>query len=196
MSTDGATWDAHAATFDEEPDHGLRDPAVRGAWSSLLASVLPAAPVSIVDVGCGTGTLTVLLAEAGHRLFGLDASAAMLEVARRKAADHGVAVPLIRGDATRPPFGPGSFDVVLVRHVLWAVADPDATLARWFGLLRPGGRLVLIEGRWATGAGLPAAVCAALVRRHGRGIGLRPLDDDRLWGRTVTDERYLLVGDA
>jgi ubiquinone/menaquinone biosynthesis C-methylase UbiE len=193
LSADRTDWDAHAGTFDEEPDHGLRDPVVRGAWSALLAQVLPAAPAAVVDIGCGTGTLSVLLAEGGHRPCGLDASAAMLAVARAKAAAHGVAVPLVRGDATRPPFGAGSFDVVLVRHVLWAVADPDATLARWFALLRPGGRLVLIEGRWSTGAGLPAAACAALVRRHRNTIQLRPLDDGRLWGRTVIDERYLIV---
>lgn len=145
-----AIWDTHAATFDEEPDHGLRDPSVRSAWASLLASVLPVAPVPVVDLGCGTGSLTTLLAEAGHHVYGLDASSNMLEVARHKAAYHGVAVSLIRGDVSRPPSALGSFDVVLARHVLWAVQDPETTLARWIGLLRPQGRLVLIEGRWAT----------------------------------------------
>lgn len=188
-------WDAHAPTFDEEPDHGLRAPAVRSAWASLLASVLPDAPASIIDIGCGTGSLAVLAAELGHQLCGLDASSGMLGVARQKAAEHTVAVSLVRGDASRPPFVPGSFDVVLVRHVLWAVQDPDATLARWIDLLRaPRGRLVLIEGRWATGAGLPAAECTSLVRRQSREVELlRLLDEDVLWGKTITDERYLLL---
>ncbi|GAA1565585.1 class I SAM-dependent methyltransferase [Dactylosporangium maewongense] len=194
MADDGsAIWDAHAATFDEEPDHGLRDPLVRRGWAELLASVLPPAPASIVDLGCGTGSLTTLLAEAGHHVCGLDASAEMLAVARRKAADHGVAVPLIRGDVSRPPLAPGSFDVVLVRHVLWAVQERDTTLAQWIRLLRPSGRLVLIEGRWTTGAGLSAAEASALLRRHGRSAELRLLDDDVLWGKTITDERYLLL---
>ncbi|MEV0131791.1 class I SAM-dependent methyltransferase [Dactylosporangium sp. NPDC050688] len=188
-----AIWDTYAATFDEEPDHGLRDPSVRSAWASLLASVLPVAPVPVVDLGCGTGSLTTLLAEAGHHVYGLDASSNMLKVARHKAAHHGVAVSLIRGDVSRPPFALGSFDVVLVRHVLWAVQDPETTLARWIGLLRPQGRLVLIEGRWATGAGLSAAECTSLVRRHGRKAELRLLDEDPLWGKTITDERYLLL---
>src|SRR3954468_18295782 len=61
--SDDRSWDAHAATFDEEPDHGLTDPAVRSAWAALLASVLPPAPASVVDIGCGTGTLAVLLSE-------------------------------------------------------------------------------------------------------------------------------------
>jgi SAM-dependent methyltransferase len=193
MCGGSGVWDAHAATFDEEPDHGLRDPAVRSAWASLLSSVLPAAPSSIVDIGCGTGSLAVLLAEAGHHLCGLDASPGMLQAAQRKAAMHGVAVSLVRADASRPPLEHGSFDVVLVRHVLWAVQDPDTTVARWIDLLRPDGRLVLIEGRWATGSGLPAAQCASLVRRHGRPVQLRPLDDPALWGKTINDERYLLL---
>lgn len=117
----------------------------------------------------------------------------MLAVARRKAVDHGVAVPLIRGDASRPPLAPGSFDVVLVRHVLWAVQERDTTLARWIRLLRPSGRLVLIEGRWATGAGLSAAEASALLLRHGRSAELRLLDDAVPWGKTITDERYLLL---
>jgi len=187
------TWDGHAATFDDEPDHGLRDPSVRRAWAALLASVLPPAPASIVDVGCGTGSLTTLLAEARHQMYGLDASAKMLEVAQRKAAHHRVAVPLIRGDVTRPPFAPRSFDVVLVRHVLWAVHDRHTTLAQWIRLLRPQGRLVLIEGRWATGAGLSVAAATALLERHGRWVEPRLLNDDALWGKTITDERYLLL---
>ncbi|WP_432981479.1 class I SAM-dependent methyltransferase [Dactylosporangium sp. CA-233914] len=194
MSDNGREiWDAHAATFDDEADHGLRDLAVRSAWINLLSPVLPAAPASVIDVGCGTGSISVLLAEAGHDVHGLDASPRMLDVARGKASRHGVKVSLVLGDATWPPFKPASFDVVLARHVLWALPDPEAVLARWIALLRPQGRLVLIEGCWATGAGMAANECASLVRRHGRVADVRTLHDEALWGKTITDERYLLV---
>ncbi|WP_327001278.1 class I SAM-dependent methyltransferase [Dactylosporangium sp. NBC_01737] len=186
-------WDAHAATFDDEADHGLRDPVVRDAWAALLTPALPAAPAAVLDVGCGTGSLSVLLAGAGHRVCGLDASPRMLDVARGKADRHGVTVPLVLGDAARPPFAAASFDVVLARHVLWALPDPAAVLARWVALLRPHGRLVLIEGRWSTGAGITARDCVSLVRRHRQEADLVPLRDDALWGRAVTDERYLLL---
>lgn len=194
MSADGSgVWDEHAATFDEEADHGLRDPVVRGAWAELLASVLPGAPAAVVDVGCGTGSLAVLLAEAGHRVTGLDSSAGMLAVARAKAAAARVSVPLVYGDASRPPLQRGTFDVVLVRHVLWALPDPQAAVGGWVRLLRPHGRLVLIEGRWDTGAGLSASECGELVRRQGRTVEVRPLPNAALWGRAVTDERFLLL---
>lgn len=188
-----ADWDAVAATFDDAPDHGLRDGAVRAAWEARLAPLVPAAPAAVLDLGCGTGSLSLLLAGRGHHVGGLDSSAAMLDVARAKSVRAGVPVHLVRGDAGDPPFAPASADVVLCRHVLWALADPDASLARWVRLLRPGGRLVLIEGRWATGGGLTAAECRELVLRHRATAAVHELSTDpRLWGRAVDDERYLL----
>jgi ubiquinone/menaquinone biosynthesis C-methylase UbiE len=193
----GEDWDAAAATFDEDADHGLRDPAVRAAWAGLLLPLLPAPPASVLDLGCGTGSLAVLLAEAGHCVHGLDASPAMLAAARTKGAAAGVRLDLVLGDAADPPFAPGSADVVLCRHVLWSLPDQDAVLANWTRLLRPGGRLVLIEGSWSTGAGLPAADCRELVLRHRTTAVVRQLAADAaLWGGPVEDERYLLVSHA
>lgn len=187
-------WDAYAATFDDEPDHGLRDPAVRAAWAGLLLPLMPPAPARVADLGCGTGSLSVLLAEAGHQVQGLDQSAAMLEIATRKA--EGLPAEFRQGDAADPPYPAASCDVVLARHVLWALPDADAALARWVGLLAPGGMLVLVEGHWFTGAGLRSAECAALVRRHREDMTVTPLTDPALWGRRVDDERYLLVSQS
>jgi methylase of polypeptide subunit release factors len=75
MSNDAAAiWDRQAATFHDEPDHGLRDPAVRDAWIALLTRVLPDPPASIVELCRGTCSLSVLLAQAGHQVHGLDTS--------------------------------------------------------------------------------------------------------------------------
>ncbi|MYQ98083.1 MULTISPECIES: SAM-dependent methyltransferase [unclassified Streptomyces] len=56
-------WDARAAGFDEEPDHGLRDPAVRAAWAARLRSWLPGHLADVLDLGCGTGSLSLLAAQ-------------------------------------------------------------------------------------------------------------------------------------
>lgn len=189
-------WDAHAAEFDEQPDHGLRDPAVRVAWRDLLLPLMPKEPASVVDLGCGTGSLAVLLAEAGYEVSGVDLSRRMLELAEAKAAAKEVHVEFRHGDAADPPCVAGAYDVVLVRHVLWAMPDPAAALARWTGLLRPGGRLVLVEGRWSTGAGLTAAQCRALVLAHRREAHVKKLDDPALWGAEIDDERYVVISRA
>ncbi len=183
-------WDAEAATFDDEPDHGLKDPAVRAAWAELLLPLMPAAKTKVVDLGCGTGSLAVLLAEAGHDVRGIDLSSRMLDVARRKAA--GLDIDFRQGDAADPPTTE-TYDVVLVRHVLWAMPDPHAALANWVRLLEPHGRLVLVEGRWFTGAGLTQRECETLVGAHREETEVRRLDDPALWGKEIDDERYLLV---
>ena len=213
-------WDAEAARFDEEPDHGLGDPGVRHAWAELMADVVPTAG-RMLDVGCGTGSLSVLAAEQGHGVTGIDSSAQMLARAGAKAVRHGVSVDFVRGDAADPP-AVGPFDAVLARHVVWALDDPAAALELWVQLVVPGGRLVLIEGRWAaptdpathiesglggrsgmcaapTGyalpaaAGLTAAELRTLVTTHVKSVTVRALDDPALWGRTITDERYVLT---
>ena len=186
-------WDERAATFDQEPDHGLLDRDVREAWSRLLLPLMPSAPASVVDLGCGTGSLAVLLAQAGHDVRGVDLSARMVSAATTKAEAAGVPAEFVRGDAARPPYAPASCDVVLARHVLWALPDPAAALAAWVRLLKPGGLLVLIEGRWSTEAGLTAAECEALVSSVRREADIKRLDDAALWGRQVDDERYLVT---
>jgi SAM-dependent methyltransferase len=102
-------------------------------------------------------------------------------------------VTFTEADAGDPPLEPAAYDVVLCRHVLWAMPDPAATLQRWIGLLAPGGRLVLVEGSWATGAGLTAAETVQLVESTGREAELRMLPDASYWGREIDDERYLVV---
>ncbi|MHB2024972.1 MAG: hypothetical protein ACYCO3_16910 [Mycobacteriales bacterium] len=58
-------WDLAAASFDDEPDHGLCGPELRAAWSELLLRHLPYPPAAVLDLGCGKGTLPVLLASMG-----------------------------------------------------------------------------------------------------------------------------------
>jgi SAM-dependent methyltransferase len=188
-------WDEQAERFDDEPDHGLADPQVREAWARLLLPLMPPS-ASVADLGSGTGTLAVLLGQAGHRVSGLDIAPRMVDAARVKAASTGVDAEFIVGDAAAPPWAPGSFDVVLTRHVLWAMPDPDAALKRWLELLRPGGLLLLIEGRWSTGAGLTAEEVAELVLRHWAEATVRTLDDPAFWGGPITDERYLVASSS
>ncbi|MFI7677055.1 class I SAM-dependent methyltransferase [Actinophytocola sp. NPDC049390] len=183
-------WDAEAARFDEQPDHGLRAPEIRSAWRELLLSALPPAPARVADLGCGTGSITLLLAEEGYEVTGVDRSPAMVAAAAAKVA--GVA-EVREGDAAFPPLEPSSYDVVFARHVLWTLPDPEAVVGRWLELLRPGGRLVLVEGRWHTGAGLTAARCRELVTPHSGEVSVHNLNDPQLWGGPITDERYLLV---
>ncbi|SEC50682.1 Methyltransferase domain-containing protein [Streptomyces misionensis] len=187
-------WDAQAAGFDAEPDHGLRDPEVRAAWAARLRSWLPGHPADVLDLGCGTGSLSLLAAGQGHRVTAVDLSPVMVERARAKLAGHRARV--LCGPAEAPPVGQLRFDVVLVRHVLWALPDPAGALRHWRELLRPHGRFVLVEGVWGTlhPVGIPAGRLTALLAPLTADVRVERLSGDPvLWGKEVTDERYAVV---
>lgn len=204
-------WDAAAPAFDDEPDHGLRAEATRRAWAGLLRRWAPPGPGSVLDVGCGTGSLSMLLAEAGHRVTGVDLAPAMAERAREKLTAAGLPGTFLVGDAAAPPTGGETFDLVLARHLLWTLPDPVAALREWVARLRPGGTLLLVEGRWRqagepassyvegaetlpwAGGVLPEELSAAVEPLVAR-LRVEPLSGDPdLWGRPVDDIRYALI---
>ncbi|OFE17943.1 SAM-dependent methyltransferase [Humibacillus sp. DSM 29435] len=182
-------WDQEAEAFDSEPDHGLTEPSARAAWRDLLLSVLPTAPARVADLGCGTGTLTRVLTDEGYRVDGVDSSPEMIKRARAKVPESRFVI----ADAATPPLPEDEFDVVLCRHVLWAMSEPADALRQWVALLKPGGIVVLIEGHWATGAGLTAAQTAQIVLQVRNEVHVRHLPEPIYWGKEITDERYLAI---
>ena len=204
-----AYWDEYADAYDAEPDHGLGDPATREAWRLLLERWLPAQPSDVADLACGTGSLTALVARLGHRVMGVDLARNMVDRARTKSAQFGERVTIRQGDVSVPQLEPGSVDVILARHILWTLTDPQAALASWRSLLRPGGRFLLVEGRWWSvgdedynddarmpwAGGVRAVDLVAAIGPLVARTEVVPLTDPALWGKQVADERYLLVAD-
>jgi ubiquinone/menaquinone biosynthesis C-methylase UbiE len=201
-------WAGRAATFDQAPNHGLHSEPQRAAWLELLRTWSGSEPLDALDVGCGTGFLALLLAHLGHRVAGVDVAEEMLRLAREKAAAAGRAIAFRPADAERLPFEDASFDLIVERHVIWTLPDPHGALAEWGRVLRPGGRLVLIEGAWQTTGhadyalirdalplygGRPAAELAVLVAASGLAEPeAEPLMDAVLWGEAPERERYAL----
>jgi 2-polyprenyl-3-methyl-5-hydroxy-6-metoxy-1,4-benzoquinol methylase len=189
-------WDAEAATFDDETDHGLTDPVARDAWRTWLMRLLPEPPAEVLDLGCGTGSLSVLLALEGFRVSGIDLSERMLERARAKALAAGVDISFTQGDAGALELAPAQFDVLLDRHVLWAMEHAPAALTDWVRLVRPGGSIVLVEGFWSTGAGMRSDDCAQVLAGVADDVGVHPMPDPVFWGHELTDERYTVTATA
>jgi len=186
-------WDSEARNYDDAPDHGLADPAIRARWGALLGELLPPT-ARVLDIGCGTGSLSLLAAGQGHRVFGLDSSPEMLRHAQDKAVAAGLEIDFFLGDAAVPPTSLGQFDCLMGRHILWALPDPVAALRRWAELLANGGRVVMIEGFWSTGVGLRMdQVLAALPANTVVERTFSISTDRALWGRDVEDERFVVV---
>jgi len=117
------------------------------------------------------------------------------------------------GDAEELAFDQDQFDLVVERHVIWTLARPEMALAEWARVLRPAGRIVLIEGDWRRGSrttrgdydhirdqlplygGRPAAELGTLVQRAGFALlGSEPMSDADLWGSAPERERYAVLG--
>lgn len=103
----------------------------------------PLAGEEILDVGCGTGNLSLELARMGARVTGIDISDEMLEVARRKADAEGLRIAFLKGDFMNLPFAANSFDKVVSVTALEFAPDLKAALEECYRVLRPGGRLVV-----------------------------------------------------
>ncbi len=126
----------------------------------------------MLDVGCGTCEIGLLFAEMGHQVTGLDLSEKMLAKAREKASRRGFDIAFKKGDAEAPPFGAGSFDIVVNRHLLWTLPHPDTAVRNWNNVLREGGKLIVIDGVWNDGSldtkarRLVSDFCTLLVERR------------------------------
>jgi 2-polyprenyl-3-methyl-5-hydroxy-6-metoxy-1,4-benzoquinol methylase len=189
-------WDDAAPSFDDEPDHGLRDPVIRKTWTQFLQRSIPNTNATVLDVGCGTGSLSIVLAELGHHVTGIDLSPPMISLARTKSARLGLQLEFHVMDAASPQLPGGHFDVIVCRHLLWTLSDPKEALQSWVELLRANGRLILIEGHWGTGAGLHASEILAILPASLTGYSLQTLSENpNFWGRVVSDERYAVIAD-
>lgn len=113
-------------------------------WAGALASLLP--PLDVADFGCGTGTLSVALARWARRVWAIDQNAQALEQARERAAREGCTnVHFLCEDLHRLSLPSGERDLVVISQSLHHVESPAAVLAEAARLLKPGGRLVVLE---------------------------------------------------
>ena len=113
--------------------------AVTEALLRALAEIAPRP--RLLEVGIGTGRISLPLAAAGIRVVGIDLSAKMLAVLRSKRAE----IAVVRAEADRLPFRASAFDAALFSHILHLVPDVEQTLEESVRAVRPGGRLILVS---------------------------------------------------
>lgn len=141
MTADPTFWNRIADDYARKP---VEDPeAFERKIAVMKARIQPTD--TVLDVGCGTGSLALRLAPFAGHVHGLDVSPEMTRIARGKAADQGAESVTFHTGAFDDTFGvipDGSLDVLCACSLLHLVDDRGAALARLFRLLKPGGLLV------------------------------------------------------
>ena len=104
--------------------------------------------LNVADIGCGAGMQAQLWAERGHKVFGLDVNAPLIEIARQRAENARLAIQFDVGSATELPYPDASMDVALLPELLEHVADWQGCLDEAIRILKPGGLLYLSTTNW------------------------------------------------
>lgn len=116
------------------------------AWARALGHLLP--PLTVADLGCGEGYLTLEASRWAKKVIGIDRSAAVLREARALARRRGVTnVVWKRGEIERVPLADASVDLALLSQALHHAADPQRALAEAVRIVKPGGRVLVLDLR-------------------------------------------------
>lgn len=112
-------------------------------WLRELKKSMPEGErLRILDVGTGCGFFSILLAELGHQVTGIDLTPAMIEKAKFIAAERKATADFQVMDAEHPAFPDGTFDVIVSRNLTWTLPHPAEAYGEWLRVLKPGGVLL------------------------------------------------------
>lgn len=122
------------------------NPHYRKYFLEYAGAVLlrPRENMTVLDVGCGTGSTCRVLAERGFEVYGVDFSPEIIEVAKKKAAQGGVSLRLQVADIYQLPFEDSMFDIVICNYLFQTVSEPEKVLQEVLRVLKPGGRVFII----------------------------------------------------
>jgi SAM-dependent methyltransferase len=178
---------ATARTFDDRRFGGPIGALVAATQARVLANFIGRIHQrDILDVGTGTGRAALFLASGGARVTAVDASDAMLAIARRRAAADGVSIRFQLGDAHALDFADRSFDVAVSLRVLMHTPEWRRCISE---LCRVAERLVVVDYPSATSG----ALIESIARRAGHAVGVRT-EPYRVFSHRAIAEAFVSCG--
>ena len=151
-----AYWTNRASGYSEVNKDELRTQQ-KAVWTRELTEQIEAAfpgvapeNLRVLDMGCGPGFFSIILARAGYRVTAADYTPAMLDEARTNARNESVeqAIDFCRMDAENLEVASDTFDVVVSRNLTWNLPHPERAYAEWLRVLKPGGLLLNYDANW------------------------------------------------
>lgn len=139
-------WNLRAQGYSEHNMEELDDEN-RIRWINTIMRYAPEQErLHILDIGCGPGFFSILMAQCGHEVTGVDYSEEMLVHARENAQAMRQNVTFRQMDAQHLDFENESFDLIISRNVTWCLEEPVTAYQEWLRVLRKGGRVVNFDG--------------------------------------------------
>ena len=149
-----AYWSNRAPGYSEVNRNELSS-GQRRVWGDTLAELIGGhmpgrnpGEISVLDIGCGPGFFSIILAERGYRVTGVDYTASMLERAEANAGVWREKLNFFRMNAADLELKSGSFDVAVTRNLTWNLPHPEQAYAEWNRVLKPGGLLLNFDANW------------------------------------------------
>ena len=135
-------WDTFAYRYDHS-HHGHMSENEHAQWRRHLAQHIGEEKrQKVLDVGAGTGFLTLKIAALGYDCRGLDFSNGMMEIGRTHTFEQGLDIEFMQGNIESLPMLDNSLDVITNRSLLWTLVDPKKAFEEWLRVLKPGGKLL------------------------------------------------------
>ena len=141
-------WEKRSGDFLEHKRAELHSP-MSERWLYEIKKQLPQDKnLRILDVGCGAGFFSVLLAKEGYQVTGVDLTPDMVENARTLAAEEKTDCEFLVMDAENLRFADESFDVVISRNLTWTLPDVKSAYREWVRVLKKGGILLNFDANY------------------------------------------------
>lgn len=142
-------WNERAGSFRVQREAELKSGQHKIWEQELLSHLTGKDSLKILDVGCGCGFFSLLLAENGYRVTGIDLTENMILEGRQMAAQRGMEVVFLQMDAENLLFADETFDTVVSRNLTWTLPHPARAYEEWLRVLKPGGLLLNYDAEHA-----------------------------------------------
>ncbi|NLW77298.1 MAG: class I SAM-dependent methyltransferase [Methanomicrobiales archaeon] len=143
-------WTNQSFGYSKFVQKGLSKRYEREGWQTIFSEELGTKKLKVLDVGTGPGVVALHLADLGHDVTGVDNSDGMLKEAIENCKRFKQSIEFQKGDAESLPFPDNSFDAVVSKFALWTIPHPEKALHEWYRVVKPGGKVVYIDGNWYT----------------------------------------------
>lgn len=141
-------WEKRSESFLEQRRSELANPIAK-RWMKEIEKQIPAGRrLKILDVGCGAGFFSILLAKEGHEVFGIDLTPEMIENAIQLAEEENADCCFQVMDAENPMFADETFDVVISRNLTWTLPNAEHAYGEWMRVLKTGGVLLNFDANY------------------------------------------------